>query len=223
MTITIQTLFLTALGGAALAAAVLRLRRRLELSRAKHRSLAGHPRTARRLASFLPFYEYDEERIFCCDGASSEVAAQRRVGFMRLAETYRERFPATNRLSAEAAQSISDLQFTERYRTPFQFSRYVAGRLPSGAFLKASSGVTLTDLDGNVFYDLAASYGVNVFGNDFYKETIAEGEKDARELGPVLGPYHPAIIDNARMLKEISGLDEISFHMSGTEAVMQAV
>jgi len=223
MTITIQTLLLTALGGATLAAVFVRLKRRLELSRAKHRSLAGHPRTARRLASFLPFYEYDEARFFCCDGAPPEVAAQRRAGFMRLAEVYRERFPATNRLSAEAAQSISDLQFTERYRTPFQFSRYVAKHLPSGAFLKASCGVTLTDLDGNVFYDLAASYGVNVFGNDFYKETIAEGEKDARELGPVLGPYHPAIVDNVRMLKEISGLDEISFHMSGTEAVMQAV
>jgi glutamate-1-semialdehyde 2,1-aminomutase len=223
MTITIQTLLLTALGGATLAAVFVRLKRRLELSRAKHRSLAGHPRTARRLASFLPFYEYDEARFFCCDGAPPEVAAQRRAGFMRLAEVYRERFPATNRLSAEAAQSISDLQFTERYRTPFQFSRHVAKHLPSGAFLKASCGVTLTDLDGNVFYDLAASYGVNVFGNDFYKETIAEGEKDARELGPVLGPYHPAILDNVRMLKEISGLDEISFHMSGTEAVMQAV
>ncbi len=28
---------------------------------------------------------------------------------------------------------------------------------------------------------------------------------------------------NVRRLKEISGLDEVSFHMSGTEAVMQAV
>jgi glutamate-1-semialdehyde 2,1-aminomutase len=44
-----------------------------------------------------------------------------------------------------------------------------------------------------------------------------------RELGPVLGPYHPVIADNVRRLKEISGLDEVSFHMSGTEAVMQAV
>ena len=223
MTITTSSLLLIALGGAALAAVFMRLKSRLELSRAKHRSLAGHPRIARRLASFLPFYEYDEARFFCCDGAPPEVAAQRRAGFLRLAEVYRERFPATNRLSAEAAQSISDLQFTERYRTPPQFSRYVVRHLPPGAFLKASSGVTLTDLDGNVFYDLAASYGVNVFGNDFYKETITEGEKDARELGPVLGPYHAAIVDNVRMLKEISGLDEVSFHMSGTEAVMQAV
>ncbi len=39
----------------------------------------------------------------------------------------------------------------------------------------------------------------------------------------MLGPYHPVIIDNVRRLCEISGLDEVSFHMSGTEAVMQAV
>ena len=42
-------------------------------------------------------------------------------------------------------------------------------------------------------------------------------------LGPVLGPYHPVVADNVKRLREISGLDEVSFHMSGTEAVMQAV
>ena len=44
-----------------------------------------------------------------------------------------------------------------------------------------------------------------------------------RSLGPLLGSLHPLIQDNATRLKEISGLDEVSFHMSGTEAVMQAV
>ena len=33
----------------------------------------------------------------------------------------------------------------------------------------------------------------------------------------------PVVADNVARLKEISGLDEVSFHMSGTEAVMQAV
>ncbi len=47
--------------------------------------------------------------------------------------------------------------------------------------------------------------------------------KRVRDLGPVLGLYHPVIADNVKRLKEISGLDEVSFHMSGTEAVMQAV
>ncbi len=44
-----------------------------------------------------------------------------------------------------------------------------------------------------------------------------------KDLGPVLGNYHPVLAYNVRRLKEISGLDEVSFHMSGTEAVMQAV
>ena len=73
------------------------------------------------------------------------------------------------------------------------------------------------------FYDLTGSYGVNIFGNDFYKECIASAEARAHALGPVLGPYHPVIADNVKRLCAISGLDEVSFHMSGTEAVMQAV
>jgi glutamate-1-semialdehyde 2,1-aminomutase len=42
-------------------------------------------------------------------------------------------------------------------------------------------------------------------------------------LGPVLGHYHPVVRDNVARLTRISGHDEVSFHMSGTEAVMQAV
>src|SRR5258705_13201439 len=126
-------------------------------------------------------------------------------------------------MTSEAATRISDLQFTRAYRVPFQYSRLVQEYLGTSAFVESSAGVTVTDLDGNVFYDLTGSYGVNIFGNDFYKECIESGEKRAHALGPVLGTYHPVVADNVRRLTEISGLDEISFHMSGTEAVMQAV
>ena len=81
----------------------------------------------------------------------------------------------------------------------------------------------MTDLDGNQFYDLTGSYGVNLFGNDFYKQCIDQGADLVRDLGPVLGSYHPVVIDNVSRLKTISGMDEVTFHMSGTEAVMQAV
>ena len=106
---------------------------------------------------------------------------------------------------------------------PFQYSAYVRKHLPVGAFLESSSGVTLADLDGNRFYDLTGSYGVNLFGHEFYKSCMTEGAARAAGLGLVLGAYHPAVAYNVRRLKEISGLDEVSFHMSGTEAVMQAV
>jgi glutamate-1-semialdehyde 2,1-aminomutase len=39
----------------------------------------------------------------------------------------------------------------------------------------------------------------------------------------VLGAYHPCVEDNVRRLSVLSGKDEVTFHMSGTEAVMQAV
>jgi glutamate-1-semialdehyde 2,1-aminomutase len=217
------TLALYGAGGAAVAASLLKLRRRLELSQAKHRSLAGHSRMARRLAALVPFYDYDEARFFCADGAPADVAQCRRAGFERLSTLYRTRFAETIRRTAEAADSISDLQFTGAYRVPFQFSRYARKHLPSGAFLQSSEGVTVTDLDGNRFYDLTGSYGANVLGYDFYKDAIERGAALVRELGPVLGPFHPVVLENVRMLKEISGLDEVSFHMSGTEAVMQAV
>ena len=196
---------------------------RLALSKARHRSLSGHSRIARRIAALVPFYEYDDARFFRSDDAPEDIAARRRAGFMRLSDLYRERFPETLRLTAEVEDSISDLQFTGAYRVPFQYSRFVRRHLQAGAFVRSSSGVSLTDLDGNRFYDLSGSYGVNVFGYDFYKECMARGIERVRELGPVLGAYHPVIAYNVQRLTEIAGLDEVSFHMSGTEAVMQAV
>jgi glutamate-1-semialdehyde 2,1-aminomutase len=217
------TLALYGVGALALTAALLKLKTRLELSRAKHPSLRGHSRMARRLATLLPFYEYDEEHFFRSDDAPDDVARTRRAGFMRLSALYRERFPETARLTAEVEPGISDLQFTAAYRVPFQYSRVVRQHLRGGSFVRSSSGVTVTDLDGNTFHDLTGSYGVNVLGYDFYKECMHAGSERVQELGPVLGPYHPVVATNVRRLKQISGLDEVSFHMSGTEAVMQAV
>ena len=207
----------------ATAAAYPKLRARLALSRAKHGSLTGHSKMSRRVARLIPFYEFDINDFFRSDGAPAAVATQRQDGFFRLARLYRDRFARSREMTLQASEKISDLQFTEAYRVPFQYSRLVREHLGIGAFVQSSAGVTVTDLDGNTFYDLTGSYGVNIFGNDFYKECIAKAEARAHALGPVLGPYHPVIIENVARLCGISGLDEVSFHMSGTEAVMQAV
>ena len=196
---------------------------RLALSRAKHHSIAGHSRIARRIAALIPHYEYDDVRFFSADDAPPEVAAKRRAGFMQLSALYAERYRKSAALTDKVQEAVSDLQFTARYRVPFQFSRTVREHLQGGAFLQSSSGTTVTDLDGNCFFDLTGSYGVNLFGYDFYKQCIERGSERVRELGPVLGAYHPVMVYNVERLRQISGLDEVSLHMSGTEAVMQAV
>src|SRR6202158_2174954 len=83
------------LAGAAVigAAAVFpKVRARLALSRAKHRSLTGHARMSRLAARLIPFYEFDIDDFFRSDGAPAEVATRRQDGFFRLAGLYEERF-----------------------------------------------------------------------------------------------------------------------------------
>lgn len=218
-----ETITLYALAAAAAVAVLPKLHRRLQLSRAKHPSLAGHSRMAKRVAAMLPGYSYGADEFFTSDGAPAEVAEKRRAGFALMSTTFKRRFEKSIAMTKRAREGISDLQFTGAYRVPFQYSALVRENLPVGAFAESSRGVTITDLDGNVFYDLTGSYGVNVFGNDFYKATMAEGAARVQDLGAVLGSYHPVVAGNVERLRRISGLDEVSFHMSGTEAVMQAV
>jgi glutamate-1-semialdehyde 2,1-aminomutase len=218
-----ETVAYTALALAAAAALLPATRRRLELSQAKHPSLTGHARMARRVAAWLPGYAYDEDRFFASDDAPPQVAAQRRDALQRLAQHYRTRYARTLALGESVADALPDLQFTGRYRVPFQYTEVLRAHLKVGSFVQSASGVTLTDLDGNVFHDLTGSYGVNLFGVDFYKDCIAEGSSRVQSLGPVLGSHHPEVARNVERLKAVSGLDAVSFHMSGTEAVMQAV
>lgn len=218
-----DTTLLAGLGLAALAALLPAARQRLALSRAKHRSLAGHSKLARRVARRLPFYDFGPDRFFDSDGAPAGVAQRRQAGLARLAALFEQRFAKTLAMTEAAREGIADLQFTSRYRVPFQYSRTLRAALKIGGFVERSHGVQLIDVDGNALYDLAGSYGVNLFGYDFYKSCIAEGSARVQELGPVLGSYHPAVLDNMRRLRAVSGMDEVSFHMSGTEAVMQAV
>jgi glutamate-1-semialdehyde 2,1-aminomutase len=214
---------LHALGAGALTAPLNKLKGRIALSKSKHRSLTGHARIARRVAALVPFYEYDQQGFFRADDPPEEIALQREAGFRRLVAQFDARYGTTAELTDDVRDGLSDLQFTDAYRVPFQFSRFAREHLKFGVFLKSSSGVKVTDLDGNEFYDVTGSYGVNLFGYDFYKQCIDRAVEQARDLGPVLGYYHPAVAYNVRRLREISGLDEVSFHMSGTEAVMQAV
>ena len=138
--------------------------RRLQLSRAKHPSLTGHSRMAKRLARLLPGYHFDEQMFFKCDNAPLEIQNLRRQAFFKISEVLKARHPLSIQASATAREDITDMQFIAAYRVPFQFSPLVQAHLKVGSFLQSAAGVHVTDLDGQSFYDLTGSYGVNVFG-----------------------------------------------------------
>src|ERR1700742_5041497 len=119
----LMTFLITAVGAVVLVFLFLKLKARLELSLAKHRSLTGHARMARRVASLIPFYDYDEDRFFRSGDAPDDVAGRRQDSLTRLSQLWGQRFGQTIATTRQAAEGISDLQFTAAYRVPFQFSR----------------------------------------------------------------------------------------------------
>ena len=198
-------------------------RQRLQLSLAKNPSLGGHLRWAKRIARMVPGYTYTEKDWFSIDGAPDDIARGRSLALKNLGEDLRTHYSETLRMTQASKPMISDMQFISQYRVPFQFRDVLQQHIQIGSFMAKSEGVWLTDLDGNRMIDVTGSYGVNLFGLDFYKNCIEQGSLMVKELGPLLGSYHPCVLDNIQRLCAIAKKDEVSFHMSGTEAVMQAV
>lgn len=215
--------WLLALCGGAAFELLRRGRTRLQLSLAKHPSLRGHARIAQFLSRRLPAYEFDEARAFGVDGAPPEVVARRRAAFDALADRLAARAPKTAATAKRLQELLPDSEFTGAYRVPFPFRRLARERLPYGGVVAATRGRLVEDLDGNEALELGGSYGVNVLGYDAYKGCIERAVQRAGALGPLLGALHPVVEENARRLCALSGMDSVSFHMSGTEAVMQAV
>jgi glutamate-1-semialdehyde 2,1-aminomutase len=181
------------------------------------------PMLYRRLAGWVRPRSYSDAEFFRADGAPEPWATRRRLGLERLAAGLRAAYPRSQAWAAEVGPGFSDLRFTDANRVPFPFARVMRERFELCSVVTASDGPRLLDLDGHSTLDVGGSYGVNVAGVGRYKEWMARGLERVRDLGPVLGPLHPVTADNIARLRLISGLDEVSFHMSGTEAVMAAV
>jgi hypothetical protein len=76
------------LGACALGVLLHKLHLRLQLSRARQRSLTGHARMARRFARLVPFYEYGDAKFFRVDAAPDDVATARRSRLVRFCGAY---------------------------------------------------------------------------------------------------------------------------------------
>jgi glutamate-1-semialdehyde 2,1-aminomutase len=187
------------------------------------RALAWTPTLARRLSTWVKAYDYSDEAFFRADGASESWVERRQKGLDRLASFFQTRHARSIAWGKSIREGFSDLRFADANRVPFPFVRLMRERFNLCSVVTASDGPKLRDLDGHWTLDVSGSYGVNVAGFERYKQWIRQGWEQVKDLGPVLGPIHPLVADNIARLKAISHKDEVSFHMSGTEAVMAAV
>jgi len=187
------------------------------------RASALTPMFSRRLSHWVKSRDYSEDEFLSADGATGRWLDLRRQALERLSGFFRTQYPQSSAWGDAVREGFSDLRFTDANRVPFPFMRVMREKFNLCSVVTESNGPRLRDLDGNWTLDVSGSYGLNVAGFDRYKDWIEKGWERVKDLGPVLGPLHPVVAENITMLKAVSGMDEVSFHMSGTEAVMAAV
>jgi len=209
--------------GALMVPLVMLFGRRVRRTILTFRALAVAPAMSRILSNWVKSRSYSEDDLLRADGANGQWVERRRKALDNLARELRTQSSKSIGWANELNESFSDLRFTDANRVPFPFMRVMRAKFPISSVMTASSGPHLRDLDGRLTLDVSGSYGLNVAGFDRYKEWITKGWESVKELGPVLGPLHPITAENIALLKSISKLDEVSLHMSGTEAVMAAV
>ena len=207
-----------------LLALVLLLRgRRMAVWLLSVKAMSPTPALSRFLSKLVGTRHYSEAAFLAADGAPEAVQRTRQAAIDNLARAMRERCPKSEAWGEGVREGLSDLRFADANRVPFPFAKVMREKFNLCSVAAASQGPYLVDLDGNRNLDIGGSYGVNVAGYDRYKTWMDRGWAKVRDLGPVLGPLHPVTAENIAMLKAISGLEEVSFHQSGTEAVMAAV
>lgn len=187
------------------------------------RALALTPTLSRRMSKWVKAHDYSDEEFLRADGVGERWVKLRKQAIERLADYFQTQCAKSITWGNEIRESFSDLRFTDANRVPFPFMRVMREKFNLCSVVTASSGPKLRDLDGRWTLDVSGSYGLNVAGFDRYKEWMQKGWERVKDLGPVLGPLHPVVAENIALLKSVSHLDEVSFHMSGTEAVMAAV
>jgi glutamate-1-semialdehyde 2,1-aminomutase len=187
------------------------------------RATAFAPVLARPFSRWVRSLDYSDEEFLRADGAAERWVGVRKLAIERLSRFFRVTSAKSIAWGNEIRDSFSDLRFTDANRVPFPFMRAMREKFNLCSVVTESKRNRLRDLDGRWSLDVSGSYGLNVAGFDRYKEWMENGWERVRNLGPVLGPLHPIAAENIALLKSISGLDEVSFHMSGTEAVMAAV
>src|SRR5499426_1109154 len=197
--------------------------RKLIIALLTWRAMALAPALSRRLSKWVKSYDYTDEEFLRADGAGEPWIELRHKAIDRLAMFFQTHYARSMAWGNAIRESFSDLRFTDANRVPFPFMRVMREKFNLCSVVTASKGPRLHDIDGHWSLDVGGSYGVNVAGFERYKEWMRKGWERVQDVGPVLGPLHPLVADNIALLKSVSQMDEVSFHMSGTEAVMAAV
>ncbi len=84
-----------------------------------------------------------------------------------------------------------------------------------------ASGAYLWDKDGNRYIDILNGYGSILYGHS--PEFIVEAVRRQLEIGFPIGPQTELAGECADLIRELTGMERVTFSNTGSEAVMGAM
>lgn len=172
-----------------------------------------------KLLSKLRGFDLTGDDFFSVDSCPTSILEKRRLGYMALQDHFLKLLveqPEKSNFSF-----FADERFGLTLDVPFLFKKQVNRDFFIPKYFDNAKGPYLINKDRN-FLDLSGSFGLNVFGFDVYKSFLVNAAKDTH-LYPSVGVLNDKTIENSKNLLKISNQEKITYHMSGTEAVMAAI
>ncbi len=121
----------------------------------------------------------------------------------------------------------SSKSFTQKYRSVFADGRVVSGfnaqwkELIYPLVVDRAAGAYLWDKDGNRYVDILNGFGAILYGHS--PEFIVEAVREQLDLGFPIGPQTELVGDCSELIRELTGMERVTFCNTGSEAVMGAM
>jgi amino acid adenylation domain-containing protein len=118
-------------------------------------------------------------------------------------------------------------KFTQEHRTVFADGRVVSGfhtqikELIYPLVVERAKGAYLWDKDGNRYIDILNGYGAILYGHS--PDFVVEAVHKQLDLGFAIGPQTELVGECSELIRELTGMERVTFCNTGSEAVMGAM
>ena len=157
--------------------------------------------------------------------ASPSLSERQRAHAARLAERYNARTAGSKRHKANSHAVLADVRSAAGYRAGLpaaQRDAWLAVKEMGYPIVGArSSGARIWDVDGNEYVDYTMGFGVHLFGHG--APFLVEAIEEQLRRGAQIGPQSERATEAAELIRELTGVERLTFCATGTEAVMTAL
>lgn len=132
-----------------------------------------------------------------------------------------------NFLHSYNARTRTSKEYTQQYRSIFADGRVVSGfnaqtkEIVYPIVVDRAKGAYLWDKDGNRYIDILNGYGAILYGHS--PDFIVEAVHKQLDIGFAIGPQTELAGECASLIRDLTGVDRVTFCNTGSEAVMGAM